>query len=124
MRAILVLAFAMLSTSVFAAKGDLVCFGTEPFWGLQITEKTIAFRYADDRAPIVSEIANRETPRGVTPAYAFEVTGENGMRASVVRTGNCSDGMSDNVYAFTVMLRAGDLLTGCCRVEGESRKEP
>lgn len=86
------------------------CLGTEPFWNLAIQSEWRAI-YTDPENPErryrISEF--RRSGRDATMRLG------NGGRVSI-RAENCSDGMSDNQYPYSVrvLLPNGVKLRGCC----------
>jgi len=86
------------------------CLGTEPFWNLAIQSRWRAV-YTDPetakRQYLVTEF--RRTGPNATMGLG------NGGRATIA-AGNCSDGMSDNQYPYSVrvLLPSGVKLSGCC----------
>jgi len=93
-----------------AANENFYFGGTEPFWGGEIK----------------GEILTYSTPDNVdgTQIIAKRFSGMNGLGFSgkldgqsfdmAVTEGECSDGMSDRTYPFTVTLKLGeDILNGC-----------
>lgn len=109
--ALLALAFTMAS----ATASEYSCFGTEPFWDVKISKTHMSFSDFDDQ-PKVEEIISRETAAGVGDEYAFVVKSKS-LSATVI-TGECNDGMSDNIYTHHVMVEGGDVFNrpvyGCC----------
>jgi uncharacterized membrane protein len=87
------------------------CLGTEPFWSLTINSTRRA-TYSDPeikaRHYAVGEF--RRVGKG-----AHMRLGSNGR--VVIAAGTCSDGMSDNVYPYSVRvsLPGSGNLNGCCR---------
>jgi len=100
----------------------LACFGTEPFWGLEMAEgratlsgqdlETLELSFADSMAAsghgAFSQAAVLEGDAGATVM-------------AVVRRQACSDGMSDRAYGLgaeaLINGQAGRaLLTGCCSI--------
>lgn len=93
---------------------DFSCFGTEPFWGLKITDKAI---YLDtfEETKTKEEILSKQTAAGVGEEYAFVVK-TNESTISVI-TGACNDGMSDNIYSHHVIYtNSQSTLYGCCQL--------
>jgi uncharacterized membrane protein len=77
--------------------------GTEPFWGGTVTADEAVYstpeNQAGERFPITVELSpTRETYRGTLAGSPFILT---------LSRGPCSDGMSDNVHAFTALLLVG-----------------
>lgn len=100
----------------------LSCFGSEPFWALE---------FAVDGGATCGQSCEglrglRVVHLQVSPAgepQAFDIATSNGqvyLRGVMQRTGQCSDGISDNLYpyAFSGVGRPGSL-EGCCRVKAE-----
>jgi uncharacterized membrane protein len=84
--------------------------GTEPFWSVRVEGRTLTFTTPEDQAGQVMQGERRATADGV------EITGSRDGKAFAltVARGECSDGMSDNVYALTAEFRYGDMdYKGC-----------
>lgn len=102
------------STAPFSgiAPGDVVRFtGTEPFWGGDVTDDRLTWttpEHPDGVTARVSRFAGRA---------GLGITGQLGGQdfAMTVTEGQCSDGMSDRTYPFTVSVQIGQdrLLSGC-----------
>jgi Predicted membrane protein len=97
---------------------DLRCSGTEPFWGLKLSRTAVHFTPIDGgaqkwgRGP-TQAAANRTQP------WTIEATGTGGRTVAVMvlqRTLACSDGMSEQTYAYDVVLHllGGPTYSGCC----------
>lgn len=113
MKKIITLLALTLSVSAMASS-DLSCSGTEPFWDLKIVGNTVTFNQllADD-STTQEEVVSRVDAHGYATDFAFVVKTENAT-ATIV-TGECSDGMSDNVYEKHIMYTTKDsVLYGCC----------
>jgi uncharacterized membrane protein len=108
--ALMALAFSMATASA----SEYSCFGTEPFWGAKITDTQISVDNFETTT--TAPITYRETAAGVGDEYAFVVKSEK-LSASII-TGECSDGMSENVYTHHVILEGADSYSrpfyGCC----------
>ena len=84
--------------------------GTEPFWGGEVDGKTLTYSTPEDQdgtAIAVERFAGRGgiAFSGVLDGADFEMT---------VTPLECSDGMSDRTYPFTVTLEIGeDKRNGC-----------
>lgn len=81
---------------------DLI--GTEPFWGGAVSSTQIVYTTPDnmagDRIAVTASYAPaREVYSGRLGEQRFILT---------LTRGPCSDGMSDNVHAFTAALQIGD----------------
>jgi uncharacterized membrane protein len=90
-------------------------FGTEPFWNVNVEGTTLTFTTPEDQAGMSMQGTRRPIDGGV------EVAGEHAGKPFVLRVtaGECSDGMSDNVYTLKATFRHhGVDYTGC----GEAAK--
>lgn len=115
--ALVVLAAPM--TGALAETPSLICFGTEPFWSLDLTSARKG-RFSTPDSPEVEysggfhPLAHRKESvwRGEPTAS------EGGDLVAFLREGRCSDGMSDRVYPYSVniSLPGGHHLAGCCRL--------
>lgn len=105
----------------------LICFGTEPFWALEFAAEGGATCGQSCEGLQGLRVAHLQ----VSPAWepqAFDIatsTGQVYLRGVMQRTGQCSDGMSDNLYpyVFSGVGRPGSL-EGCCRVKTEPVRTP
>jgi uncharacterized membrane protein len=98
--------------------------GTEPFWGGQVSGKTLTYTTPEDQDG--TEIAvERFAGRG---GLSFGRTLEGGKFEMVVTPLECSDGMSDRTYPFTVTLEIGEeTRNGCGWTEAkpfQGREQP
>jgi uncharacterized membrane protein len=84
--------------------------GTEPFWGGQVGNGSLTYNTPDnpDGATIAVE---RFAGRG---GLSFTGTLEGAELEMMVTPLECSDGMSDRTYPFTVTLKIGDDLRNGC----------
>ena len=90
-------------------------FGTEPFWNVNVEGDTLTFTTPDDPVGVAMQGSRREVDGGI------ELHGTHAGKAFTlsVAPGECSDGMSDEVYAMTARFHFGDMdYTGC----GEAAK--
>ena len=84
--------------------------GTEPFWGGTVSPREIVYSTPDnqtgERIPVTVRFeGNREIYSGRYSGQAFILA---------LTDGPCSDGMSDNVHAFTARLEVqGEERSGC-----------
>lgn len=112
MKKLIVLMSIILSFSTMAA--DYSCFGTEPFWGLKLTNESVEFSSPMDDSVATEAVASKTNAIGYADDFAFIVKTDKGSLASVT-TGECSDGMSDNVYSKHITYVNGDnVFYGCC----------
>lgn len=85
-------------------------FGTEPFWNVRVEGKALAFTTPEDQAGQAMQGERHAIADGV------EITGSRGDETFLltIARGECSDGMSDNVYELTAEFRYGDMdYKGC-----------
>jgi len=97
----------------------LGCGGNEPFWSLDINNHTAQFDIVGEErrtfAPVWEDI-----PEGMLPvSYAVKLQGNAEDITAVVRRAQCSDGMSEEIYGFSVdLIISGSygtyFYTGCC----------
>jgi uncharacterized membrane protein len=78
--------------------------GTEPFWGVRVDGDTLHFTTIDDQAG--KHLTGTHTLREDGIGYVGK-DGATAFELDIVR-GECSDGMSDTVYAFKASFRYGD----------------
>jgi uncharacterized membrane protein len=98
------------------------CHGTEPFWGITIDPKKVTFNAVamEESRSMINH--GPKAAHGFTSTYAALYQGtliEDPQKVlNVIIThadGGCSDGMSDEVYPFTVSVVSGsEFFSGCC----------
>lgn len=96
---------------------NLSCSGTEPFWSLDTGEEAMMVfndPMQDQKTPLRITWSSQSRNEG-PGAYGFEAEEASG----VLRRAQCSDGMSDRDYGWSLDLilnRAGgpELYSGCC----------
>lgn len=105
-----------LTLSFSAMSAEYSCFGTEPFWGLKLTETSTVFSSPIEDTETTEAVTSKTNAIGYADEFAFVVKTDKGSLASVT-TGECSDGMSDNVYPkhITYINNDGNVFYGCCR---------
>jgi len=121
----LVSAASLLSTSnAFSAPIDSSavrnCHGTEPFWLLEFKAKEIVF--SNSATSSTRTIARPEVSgafghlTSYIAMYQGKVQEEPGRYLNVIiKAAECSDGMSDETYPFSVLVLSGtELFNGCC----------
>lgn len=100
----------------------LACFGTEPFWDVQIKDAgdghEMTLSTLDGES--VSGAANLNSSANILGRYsAFASLPSGNDIAALLRREQCSDGMSDRAYGLSVevIARSGAVhLSGCCSV--------
>ena len=98
---------------------SLVCFGTEPFWSLELntdgTARCIETCQGPDGLKISAYASNLD--RTTQTLDVITAGGALFLQVQIKQTGDCSDGMSDLKYPFLLKAKgpATDL-NGCCRL--------
>jgi len=117
------LAFIVLAapaTASMAQEPPLICFGTEPFWRLDLTEAGKA-RFSTPDCPSAQDYvgaASTLSPRKESVWRGRAAMPGGGELVAFVRQGACSDNMSGTVhpYSVNVSLPDGTHRAGCCRL--------
>lgn len=96
------------------------CFGTEPFWSLEVADSGLVFDGLN-MEPVETSLATRTAARGIPGRYGFAGWGakETAGMHGIVRREECSDGMSDRLYGLSLDLLVSSDGTlsqyaGCC----------
>ena len=101
------------STEAYAGvnAGETIRFtGTEPFWGGEVTGAELRYTTPENQAGSVITVERFAGNNGV--AYSGALNGN--AFDMTVTPGQCSDGMSDRTYPFTVTLKIADETRGGC----------
>ncbi|KRA79384.1 hypothetical protein ASD76_17575 [Altererythrobacter sp. Root672] len=101
------------STEPYAgiAENEVLRFsGTEPFWGGQVRGSALTYTTPDNPDGTTITV-NRFAGRG---GLSFSGVLDHADLEMTVTPMNCSDGMSDRVYPFAVMLKIGDETRNGC----------
>lgn len=112
-----------MSTAAVAEDRPLMCFGTEPFWSLDLTESGLAqFSTPDGKSVFYQGAANRQDYLG--EKFWRGASDEGGDLVILMRDSACSDNMSDTEHPVTarVSLPGEQFLAGCCRVVTQAAK--
>ena len=113
---------ALLISSSAGLAHDFKCIGTEPFWGLTISDRQIRFSSPDDGfdlAPVEPSSA-RGMAEDYVLVYRTHKTAEPSEPVTVVLqkspSSQCSDGMSDTSYPYYgVLVTREAVFAGCCQ---------
>lgn len=97
----------------------LTCFGTEPFWSLDIDTGPVASLSRPAEEPIEVTMLDPVTASNRTDRYAIFGQGGDRVYTFIFHRDACNDGMSDRAYGMSVDLflteEAGvNYVTGCC----------
>lgn len=84
--------------------------GTEPFWAGEVTGGTFLYKTPDDQDGATITVDRFAGRNGLS----FSGTLNDQKLVMAVTPGQCSDGMSDRTYPFTVTLRLGDETRSGC----------
>jgi uncharacterized membrane protein len=84
--------------------------GTEPFWGGQVSGRTLTYKTPDDLSGRLVEVERFAGRGGIS--FSGMLDGVTFVMALTPST--CSDGMSDRSYPFTVTLRLGEETRSGC----------
>ncbi|GMN15012.1 COG3650 family protein [Altererythrobacter sp. MTPC7] len=88
--------------------------GTEPFWGGEVADRQMLYT-TPENADGVRFAVERFTGQG---GLGFSGTMEGAPVDMTVTPGECSDGMSDRVYPYTVTLQIGaEQRVGCAHTD-------
>lgn len=91
---------------------DFIGIGNEPFWSLDIdNEKMVLFRLADWKKPIMAAI---QDPAVTKDSTVYKLTSGKDLLRITVLPQFCSDGMSDFLYQYKVVVTfKGSSYRGC-----------
>jgi len=110
------------ATTLF--RESLSCSGTEPFWGLQIKDRVGELdSISDDHSTILFHTSRQ--PGGIPVIWSLRgqrTTTQSSVIAILEETNQCTDGMSDLLYKYTIRLDVADgpFFAGCCnRLPGQ-----
>jgi len=93
------------------AEDEAVSFtGTEPFWSGEVDGGTLTYKTPEDQAGTVTMV-ERFAGRG---GISFSGVLDGAELEMMVTPLECSDGMSDRTYPFTVTLKIGDQTRNGC----------
>lgn len=91
---------------------DFIGVGNEPFWSLEIdNEKMILFRLADWKKPVIAAV---QDPVVTADSTVYKLTSGKDLLRITVLPHFCSDGMSDFLYQYKVVVTfKGSGYKGC-----------
>ena len=100
---------------------ELTLVGTEPFWGVEITQLSKATIFTrSDYPAIMAALPERTVKGGVETLVAKAPDGELKM---VLTPGTCSDGMSDRAYPYSADVSwKGETFKGCAILTSDFAK--
>ncbi len=97
----------------------LVCTGTEPFWRIDVTDANLSVNMADGPQYIVPVTFRQTSANNATIAVIGGATGTNNTQAFMQKVEQCSDGMSEVKYPYsiTAVLNNKQVVSGCCKTQ-------
>ncbi|HET9843691.1 MAG TPA: hypothetical protein VFP93_03430 [Gammaproteobacteria bacterium] len=117
----LVVLLSLFPLQVAYSNCPQVCKGTEPFWNAEISEKSLTFQKIDEESQTYT-LENVQHALGLQDDFLtkYQLRQEGAVKGTIflLKTGNCSDGMSDEIFPYSVILdRDNDasLHYGCCK---------
>jgi uncharacterized membrane protein len=94
------------------SRADFRAIGTEPFWSIEVSPGTML--YSTPELPKGLLISTDEAQQGEARRYSGSDKGTDYLL--VIAPGECSDGMSDTVYAYKAKLKIGERTEqGCAK---------
>ena len=98
---------------------SLNCAGTEPFWGLKISQNSALFDDIEGQSVRLDRLWDGKAIGWQPYKYGVRLEGDQSAIQAVINRGQCDDGMSDIVYGFSIeAILSGELgdvlLVGCC----------
>ena len=98
----------------------LSCFGTEPFWGLDVTQGQSAVLSTPDGLDRVFTVGMLRAASGRFSPFAMSGSAGGGTMTLVTSPRSCNDGMSDREFGLdATLVTTGSeplILSGCCRL--------
>lgn len=100
---------------------ELKCIGTEPFWSLTLSTGSIGYHDRADYLDMEGNARSFTLERSQRNGSTIVINGHNDADDSAAhltleRTGQCSDGMSDNIFEYSLefVQQGYPVLRGCC----------
>lgn len=95
------------------------CTGTEPFWNIEITDKQLKVKMMDGPRYVVPVSFRQTSANNRTIAVIAGANGTNSAQTFLQKTDNCSDGMSDTNYPYSItgVVNGRQVISGCCKVQ-------
>ncbi|MGE0528442.1 MAG: COG3650 family protein [Bdellovibrionales bacterium] len=117
MKSFITLSVATLAVFAVSAQAEIKgyrCFGTEPFYGLDINGANLTLEMLGED-PISYQVSGPTAPIGIQDGYVSVYRAPDKDAVVSIVSGTCSDGMSDNEYGYHVVYVEGErVLYGCC----------
>ena len=97
-----------------AADETLYFGGTEPFWGGEVAGTRLTYTTPEDPEGQTITVKRFAGLGGMSFSGEMDVAGNVAAFDMAVTPGDCSDGMSDRTYPFSITLQLGDELRNGC----------
>ncbi len=99
-------------TAVVAVAENFTALGNEPFWSVEVSPGQLRYSTPDNIPGDSFAAQQKQDAGGIT--FSGTLAGQ--PAALTITVGQCSDGMSDTVYAYRAAFTvAGKALNGCAR---------
>lgn len=94
------------------------CGGTEPFWSMSISERDMKVNIMGGAQFTVPVNMRQQSANSTTIAVVAGMRGNASTTAFLEKVENCSDGMSDKNYPYTIttVLNGQQVMSGCCSI--------
>lgn len=103
-----------------AVKPEVVmqCGGTEPFWSMSISERDMKVNIMNGAQFSIPVNMRQQSANSTTIAVVAGTRGNATTTAFLEKVENCSDGMSDKNYPYTItaVLNGQQVMSGCCAI--------
>jgi|GEM_PF-896756 uncharacterized membrane protein len=103
-----------------AVKPEVVmqCGGTEPFWSMSISEREMKVNILEGAQFSIPVNMRQQSANSTTIAVVAGTRGNATTTAFLEKVENCSDGMSDKNYPYTItaVLNGQQVMSGCCAI--------
>lgn len=92
------------------------CGGTEPFWSMSVSEREMKVNIMGGAQFTVPVTMRQQSANSTTIAVVAGARGNTSTTAFLEKVEDCSDGMSDKNYPYTVtaVLNGQKVMSGCC----------
>lgn len=101
-----------------AVKSEVVmqCGGTEPFWSMSVSEREMKVNIMGGAQFTVPVTMRQQSANSTTIAVVAGARGNASTTAFLEKVEDCSDGMSDKNYPYTItaILNGQKVMSGCC----------
>ncbi|MCE7922845.1 MAG: hypothetical protein DYG98_07295 [Haliscomenobacteraceae bacterium CHB4] len=97
------------------------CHGTEPFWGLEISEAEGGIFFKNIAHERGAQYAWTEPVTDGKTSWVYETYNDEESLKIAIKKEKCSDGMSDIEYGYSVQVTIGEEILRGCSVRGGER---